>query len=95
MYISHLVPYALHGGDPLSIFKINEFSAKIRNDYEKGSFFENLIDKHLLNNPHYLRLLYTPDAQKAEKEEAFDKKALLALEKALTQEEKETIVKET
>jgi Zn-dependent M16 (insulinase) family peptidase len=24
--LSHMVPYALHGGDPLSIFKINEYS---------------------------------------------------------------------
>ena len=27
IYISHMIPYALHGGDPLSLFKINEFSA--------------------------------------------------------------------
>jgi Zn-dependent M16 (insulinase) family peptidase len=43
MFISHLVPYALHGGDPLSIFKINEFSQRIREDFEKGGFFESLI----------------------------------------------------
>lgn len=24
--ISHMVPYVLHGGDPLNIFKINEYS---------------------------------------------------------------------
>lgn len=33
MYISHMVPYALHGGDPLSLFKINEFSSRIREDF--------------------------------------------------------------
>ena len=45
----------------------------------------------MLNNSHYLRLLYTPDPLKAEKEEAFDKRSLQALEKALTEEEKKTI----
>jgi Zn-dependent M16 (insulinase) family peptidase len=46
----------------------------------------------MLNNSHYLRLLYTPDPTKAEKEEALDKRNLQALEKALTEEEKKTII---
>ena len=69
MYISHMVPYALHGGDPLSMFKINEYSARVRDDFSKGGFFENLVDKHLLNNKHYLKLKYTPDSSKASVEE--------------------------
>lgn len=72
MYISHMVPYALHGGDPLSLFKINEYSKQIREDYEKGGLFEGLIEKHLKSNPHYLRLFYTPDEKKAEKEEIIE-----------------------
>jgi Zn-dependent M16 (insulinase) family peptidase len=64
MFISHLVPYALHGGDPLKIFKINEFSQRIRENYRKGKFFEGMIQKHMGGNPHYLRLLYTPDKKK-------------------------------
>lgn len=47
MYISHMVPYALHGGNPLSLFKINEYSQRIRDDFAKGGLFEGLIDKHL------------------------------------------------
>ena len=95
MFISHLVPYALHGGDPLTVFKVDEFSKRIRDDFRKGGFFEKLIDKHMLNNPHYLRLLYTPDPKKAEKEEAYYNKQLKALEKALTDQEKDTIIAET
>lgn len=95
MFISHLVPYALHGGDPLTVFKVDEFSKRIRDDFKKGKFFEGLIDKHMLNNPHYLRLLYTPDPKKAEKEEILTKKQLQALEKALTEEERQTIIQET
>ena len=56
MYISHMVPYALHGGDPLAVFKINEYSARVRDDFSKGNFFENLVEKHLYNNKHYLKL---------------------------------------
>lgn len=69
MYISSMVPLALHGGDPLDIFKINEFSDRIRSDFEKGGLFEGLIKKHLFLNSHYLRMYYTPDPKKADREE--------------------------
>lgn len=73
MYISHMVPYALHGGDPLNLFRINEYSARIREDFEKGGLFEGLIEKHLAGNKHYLKMLYSPDSTKAEREEKEDK----------------------
>ena len=83
-YISHMVPYALHEGDPLDLFKINEFSQRMREDYAKGGFFEGLVEKHLLNNKHYLKLLYTADPKKAQKEEDMKKNHLEQLEKALS-----------
>lgn len=94
MYISHMVPYALHGGDPLSLFKINEFSIQIREDFKKGGLFEGLIDKHLKSNPHYLRLLYTADDKKAQKEEAAEARQMKALREALTEDEVAHIIKE-
>lgn len=72
-YISLMTPYTLHGGDPLDLFKINEFSNKIREDFNEGGFFESLIEKHLLNNQHYLQLMYTADPKMAAKEEAMEK----------------------
>jgi Zn-dependent M16 (insulinase) family peptidase len=49
------------------VFKIHEYSNRIREDFKKGGLFEGLIDKHLSNNPHHLRLYYTPDDKLAEK----------------------------
>jgi Zn-dependent M16 (insulinase) family peptidase len=94
MYISHMVPYALHGGDPLSLFKINEFSSRIREDFKRGGLFEGLIDKHLKSNPHYLKLLYTADPQKAQREEAAEAKHLKALAQSLSEAEIQHIIKE-
>jgi Zn-dependent M16 (insulinase) family peptidase len=74
MFISHLVPYALHDGDPLTVFKVDEFSKRIREDFNKGGLFEGLIEKHLIKNSHFLRLYYTPDSTKADKDEAKDKR---------------------
>ena len=90
-----MVPYALHGGDPLVMFKINEFSDRIRADFEKGGLFEGLIEKHLSANDHHLKLFYKPDITKAEREEQAAKKTLTALQQALTDEEKKTIINET
>jgi len=68
------VPYALHDGDPLTVFKVDEFSKRIREDFNKGGLFEGLIEKHLIKNSHFLRLYYTPDSTKADKDEAKDKR---------------------
>jgi presequence protease len=89
-----MTPYSLHGGDPLDLFRINEFSNKIREDFNKGDLFESLIEKHLLNNRHYLQLLYTADPKKADREEHVEKQHLTALEKALSREDKQHIVQE-
>jgi Zn-dependent M16 (insulinase) family peptidase len=89
-----MVPYALHGGDPLSIFKINEFSQRIRDDYKKGGLFEGLVKKYLIDNTHKLNLLSVPDSDVGPKEEAAEKKRLETLKKALSEEEKQTIVQD-
>ena len=92
--LSHMVPYALHGGDPLSIFKINEYSARIREDFKKGGLFEGLVKKYLINNTHKLTLLAVPDQEVGPKEEAKEKKQMETLKKALSEEEKQTIVQD-
>ena len=94
MYISHMVPHALHDGDPLSLFRINEFSARARDDFQRGGFLENLVDKHLLTNKHYLQLKYTPDSTKAATEEQQEKRKLSTLDAALSQSEKNVILEE-
>lgn len=95
MYISHMVPYALHEGDPLDMFKINEYSERIRGEFYDGGLFEGLIEKHLTKNKHFLKLLYTPDDKKADRDEAEDKANLEALNSALSPAEKDLILRET
>jgi presequence protease len=68
-----MVPYALHGGDPLSPFHINEFSQRIREDFKKGGLFQGLTKKYLLDNTHKLSLLAIPDTEVGPKEELHEK----------------------
>ncbi|MGD8887523.1 MAG: insulinase family protein [Desulfobacterales bacterium] len=59
-----------HGGDPVKILNFDADLIKLRNELEKGPFFENRIKKYFLDNQHYVRLTLLPDQemeQKAEK----------------------------
>ena len=56
-----MVPFCLHGGDPLSFFKIDEYSRRVRAEFDEGGLFEGLIKKYILDNTHYLRLVSLPD----------------------------------
>ena len=94
MYIFHMIPLAIHGGDPLASFRINEFSERIRKDFQAGGLFEKLVDKHLLSNKHYLKLEYTPDENIAEQEEKEEKQKLSTIDAALTETEKQAILEE-
>jgi len=85
MYIQCMVPFALHGGDPLDLFRISEFCDRLRDDYAKGGFFEALIEKHMLKNPHYLELKYVADPTIADKKEQAKLDQLKDLEQSLTE----------
>ena len=91
-YLAHMVPYCLHGGDPLSFFKVDEYSKRIRQEFSQGDLFENLIKKYLLDNQHKLRLKMIPDIKISGKDEKEEQEKLAALTAALTTEEKESIV---
>lgn len=93
-YVAHLVPFCLHGGDPLHFFKIDEYSKRVRAEFDQGQLFENLIRKYLLDNNHRLRLYMRPDTKEGEKQDASERKKLEALQKSLTEEEKKSIVAE-
>ena len=84
MYFFNMVPYALHDGDPLDVFRIDEYSERIRADFAKGGLFEGLIEKHLTKNQHYLKFKYSPVDKKAERDEAAEKASLEALTASLT-----------
>ena len=68
-YLSQLVPFCLHGGDPLSFFKIDEYSRRIRDEFNQGGVFEELIQKYMLDNKHKIRLQLIPDEATASREE--------------------------
>ena len=58
-----------HGGDPVNVLNLDSDLAKLQNELSKGSFFENMIRKYLLENPHRIRLTLVPDQEMEQKED--------------------------
>jgi Zn-dependent M16 (insulinase) family peptidase len=58
----------LHGGDPVKILKFDDDLKKLHGVMKQEPFFENLIEKCLLNNSHRIRLTMVPDQQMEQNE---------------------------
>jgi len=77
----------LHGGQPERILKLDEDLAKIRAAVDDGPFFEERIRRHLLDNPHRVKLLLTPDHDMEAREQAREANALEEIRATLSDED--------
>ncbi|AHH12243.1 Metalloprotease, insulinase family protein [Borrelia hermsii YBT] len=68
----------IHGMHPTETLKINYHLDEIKNKLERGKpYFENLIEKYLLNNNHYTLIHFNPsDKILKEMEEKIEKKLM-------------------
>ncbi len=73
----------LHGDDPVSPLRLAEDIARIRQEAQAGPFFQNLLRRHLLDNPHRVTLLLRPDPGQKEREEKETAKELERLHRDL------------
>ncbi|KAI8373250.1 peptidase M16C associated-domain-containing protein [Blakeslea trispora] len=65
--------------DPADLLEINKNLDRLKSELAKGNFFESLIDKYLLHNPHKLSFVMRPDEHYtantlAEEKERLDRK---------------------
>ena len=81
----------IHGGDPLRVLKFDADLADIRRGLERGRWFEGLVARHFLENPHRIRLLLEPDPELSEREERRTAERLDAIGRALTPAETERV----
>ncbi|MBO5228480.1 MAG: insulinase family protein, partial [Lachnospiraceae bacterium] len=75
-------------------YKLNEVFAKLR-ELIDTDYYEKLVEKYFLNNPHKVLITVAPEQGLIGKEEKALKDKLLAYQKGLTDEEKQEIVKKT
>lgn len=86
---------ALHGGDPMDIWQIDEHLAWLREQVKQPHWLQNLIKTHLIDNPHRVRLTLSPDKDKAQRLIDDEKASLDKLNDTLTDTDKARIRKQS
>lgn len=82
-----------HGCDPTHALMIHLLFERLLQQAKDPRFFPRLIEKHLLTNPHLVRLVMLPDPYLSEEEESKEKKRLETIKQNLSQKEVEEIIK--
>ncbi len=82
-----------HGGDPENGLKIHSLFDEVRRrNLEDPTYLVGLIKKHLVENPHFVRIVLFPDKELAAKELAKEKEVLAAIQAKLTEQQQQEIV---
>lgn len=86
----------LHGGDPLAPLQFSAPLAKIRERVARGErYFEGLIARYFIDNPHRTTLILRPDPRQGERETADERRRLDEARAAMSAEQVEQIVAQT
>ncbi|MEC7119432.1 MAG: insulinase family protein, partial [Pseudomonadota bacterium] len=70
---------AIHDGDPLAVWEIEPLLAGLREQLKDPMWLPSLIQTHLLDNPHRVRLTLQPDPEKTQREAAAEHARLAAI----------------
>ncbi len=85
----------LHGGDPFVPLAFDSPLAKVKQRVDEGKYFEGLIRKLLLDNPHRLSVHLEPDSGLASREAEAEAGQLKALTEDLSEAERNDILEKT
>ena len=86
----------LHDGDPIGALEFKEPLAQIKSEVTPGNrYFESLIRKHLLDNPHRMTVVLEPDPELQQKWDVAEKERLAAAKSAMSEEDIEGVVEQT
>ena len=84
----------LYGSDPFMHLKYDKLMGKIKRK-SKDRYFENLIDKYLLNNNHQSVMLAKPKPDLEKKKDAKVRKSMRTLKSSLSQNDIKNLVQKT
>lgn len=84
-----------HGCDPENSLVVHALFEKLLAKVKNPGYLTQLIQKHLLDNPHSVRLVMQPDPLLASEESKNEKLQLQNIQSALTEKEKADILKQT
>ncbi len=73
----------IHGGDPLAVWQIEPHLAEIRELLKDPQWLPSLIQQHLIDNPHRVRLTLKPDPEKSQRDQQQENARLEKIEQSL------------
>jgi len=82
----------LHDDDPVSPLRLDENLGRLRAELAAGPFFQELIRRQLLANPHRVTLTLCPDSEQRQREERETAQRLERIKKELDAGEAERII---
>ncbi|MBP8644608.1 MAG: insulinase family protein [Syntrophobacteraceae bacterium] len=84
----------LYGGDPLKLLAFEEPLSSLKNRIASTPrFFEDILHRYFLENPHRTTLVLRPDPHLHERTETQERDRLAAIQKSISIEEKEALVR--
>ncbi len=86
------LPAALHGGEPAAALNLEPALARLREDIEDATFIGNLARTYLLENPHRVRLLMSPDKELSRKKLTAERERLVRMKAQLDEQKRQDII---
>jgi Zn-dependent M16 (insulinase) family peptidase len=84
----------LYDGDPLEALAFEAPLAKLKADVNAGRYFESLIEKYLLNNPHRTTVELVPDPEEGKRREAVEAERLAKAKAGMSKDEIDGVIAE-
>lgn len=82
---------AIHHDDPIHVWDVDTAIEQVKEELKDPMWLSNLIQTHLLDNPHRVQMTLVPDAEKSLKEQADEQARLASIGAALTDAERAEI----
>lgn len=84
-----------HGGNPEDGIKIHSLFNQLRKNVENPTYLPGLIEKHILHNPHCVRIVMHPDKTLSAKENTEELKKLEVIHQSFQESDVQNILKQT
>ncbi|HRW58088.1 MAG TPA: insulinase family protein [Chlamydiales bacterium] len=81
-----------HGALPEQALQIHSLFKSLKEKFKDPNYIKHLIEKHLLNNTHFIKLTMIPSESLNQEEELEEKKRLKNIQKNLTEDQKKQII---
>ena len=86
---------AIHHNDPIHVWDVDSAIEQVKEELNDPMWLSNLIQIHLLDNPHRVQMTLVPDATKSVKEQQAEQARLAEITANLTEDQKIEIQEKT